>query len=378
MPIAPARATAAEREHLVREFVELCEIESPSGRERTVAEAVAGRLRAAGAKVEADGSGGETGSDSGNLLSRIPGPDGAPTVLLAAHLDTVPLEAPVEVAREDGYLSNRNRAVLGADNKAAVAVLLAVARRAQAHGAPVGLELLFTTCEERALAGAKALDPSWLRADFGFVFDHASPIGELIMAAPTYYAIDARFRGRAAHAGIRPEDGHSAIAAAAAAISRMPLGRVDRDTTANAGVIEGGTAPNVVAEHCRVALEARSLDHDRASALAQELVDAALAGASDHECDVETDVEQRFRGYRMSRSQRPVEVAGEALSALGIEPSHVTTGGGSDANVFNLRGLPCLNVANGTEHNHEPDERVSVGALEAGLDVALEIVRRSA
>jgi tripeptide aminopeptidase len=290
----------------------------------------------------------------------------------------VPLAAPVEVARDDGVLRNRNEAILGADNKAAVSTILGAARRLVAEGAPVGIELLFTTCEELALAGAKAFDRGRLSSDFGFVFDHASPIGELIVATPTYYRLEADFRGKAAHAGIRPEQGRNAIAAAARAIAAMPLGRLDPETTANVGRIEGGSAANVVAERCLVELEARSVDDARAGELVQQLVDVASEAASDADCDVETAVECLFRGYRLARSSPPVVAAANAMAALGIEPSYVTTGGGSDANAFVAAGLPVLNVANGTEHNHEPDECVTVGALEQMLDVTLGIVAASA
>jgi tripeptide aminopeptidase len=242
------------------------------------------------------------------------------------------------------------------------------------------VELLFTTCEELALAGAKAFDRNRLRAEFGFVFDHASPIGDLIVAAPTYFRIEGRFRGQAAHAGIRPEDGHNAIEAAAAAVKAMRLGRIDAETTANAGHIVGGTpgATNVVAERCTLLLECRSLDHEKASNLATEMIDALTEAASAHECDIETIVEQQFRGYRLPRTAPPVLVAAAALEASGVEPVYVTTGGGSDANVFAQRNLACLNVANGTERNHEPGERVTVHALELMLDVALGIGERSA
>ena len=378
MPVI-ARATSRERERLVDDFVRLCEIESPSGSERAMADAVTAELRETGFDVQEDGSSAVTGSDAGNLLARVGGPDGAPTILLCAHLDTVPLTGPVEVARrDDGVLENRHHAILGADNKAAVAVLLGVARRLAAESPPVAVELLFTTCEERALAGAKALDPGAVRADFGFVFDHASPVGELIVAAPTYYRIEGRFIGQPAHAGIRPEAGRNAIAAAAAGIARMRLGRLDHETTANVGRIEGGTAPNVVAERCLVELEARSLDAGKATGTVTAVVDALTAGASDAECDVETVVEEQFRGFRLSRSSPPVAVAAAALEGLGLEPRYVASGGGSDANVFQARGLPCLNVANGTERNHEPDERVTVAALETVLDLALALVVASA
>ena len=336
----------------MEDFIRLCEIESPSRKERPAVDAMAAELRQLGLEVEEDSSASETGSDSGNLIARIPGADGARTILLCAHLDTVPLVAPVEVARENGLLTNRHEAILGADNKAAVAAILGVARRLVSEGSPVGVELVFTTCEEIGLRGAKALDRSKLRSEYGFVFDHASPIGELIVAAPTYYRIDARFRGHAAHAGIRPEAGRNAIAAAAGAIARIELGRLDAETTANVGTIKGGTAPNVVAEHCFVELEARSLDDSRAAAVVSQMVDALTEAASDAECDIETAVEEQNRGYRMARTSPPVVVAAAALEALGFEPTYLPTGGCSDANIFVASGNPCLNVANGTERNH--------------------------
>ena len=368
------RATQAERERLRADFVRLCEIPSPSRRERAVADYVAAEL---GLEVTEDASASETGADAGNLYARVPAPEGAPTIFLCAHLDTVPLTGPIEVDESEGRFTNRFEAILGADNKAAVAAFMGVARRFASGGAPVGIEFLFTTCEEMALAGAKAFDRNRLQADYGFVFDHASPIGDLIIAAPSYFRIEAEFHGRAAHAGIRPEEGRSAIAAAANAIDRMELGRLDPETTANAGRIEGGTAANVVPERCRVELEARSVDPEKATRAVERMVDALTDAASDAECDVETHIEEQFRAFRMPRTAPPVIAAAAALGELGIEPEYVTTGGGSDANVFNAAGLQCLNVANGTAHNHEPDEYVTVEALETALDVALTLVECS-
>lgn len=373
----PDRASAAERERLAADFVRLCETESPSRRERAVADLVTAELRACGLEVHEDASATATGSDSGNLLSRVPGPSGTPTVLLCAHLDTVPLTAPVEVLRENGRFTNRNEGVLGADNKAAVAVLLAIARRHAAGGAPVSIELLFTTCEEIALLGAKELTHE-LQADFGFVFDHATPLGDVIVAGPSYYRIEAHVHGAAAHAGIRPEDGRNAIAAAAEAIASLSLGRLDSETTTNVGTITGGTASNVVAERCHVTLEARSLDDAKAGEAVSGIVDAFVEAAADLECDVETTVEQLFRAYKLPSSSPPVAAAVAALEELGIQPNLVPTGGGSDANVFVANGLPVVNVADGTERNHEPDEAIAVTALETTLDIALAALALSA
>jgi tripeptide aminopeptidase len=293
-------------------------------------------------------------------------------------MDTVPLDGPVEVVSENGLLTNRHEAILGADNKAAVATIMGAARRIVRQGKPAAsVEILFTTGEERALEGAKAFDRSRLTSDFGYVFDHASPIGEIVVASPTYYSLVARFKGQAAHAGIRPESGHNAIAAASRAIAAMRIGRIDSETTANVGRIEGGTAANVVAERCFVELETRCLDDARAGETVSEMVDALAEAASDSECDVETSVERLFQGYRLPRTAPAVEVAAAALRDCDVEPVYITTGGGSDANVFVPAGLPVVNVANGTERNHQPDESVTVEALETMLDVTLSLLTQA-
>jgi tripeptide aminopeptidase len=217
-----------------------------------------------------------------------------------------------------------------------------------------------------------------LRSEYGFVFDHATPIGEVITAAPSYFSVEGRFRGKAAHAGICPEKGHSASEAAAAAVAAMRLGRLDPQTTANAGRIEGGSASNVVAERCYLQCEARSIDHERAGEVTTSIVDAMTEAASDRECDVEIHVEELSRGYKVARSSTAAEVAFKALEDVGIEPQPIATGGGSDANALQARGFQCVNLANGTKGAHQPDESVTVDALETMLDVVLGLVRHSA
>src|SRR4029079_5629878 len=177
----------------------------------------------------------ETGSNAGNLLGRIDGPPDSPTLLLCAHMDTVPITTPVKVCNRDGRLENEGEGILGADNKAAVAVIVEALRRIDSP--PIGIEILFTTCGEVSLAGAKAFEQSRLRSDFGFVLDHATPIGEVIVAAPTLYRVQADLHGQAAHAGMEPEKGRNAIAAAASALSRIQFGRLDERTTTNVGRI---------------------------------------------------------------------------------------------------------------------------------------------
>ncbi|CAA9507261.1 MAG: Uncharacterized peptidase YqjE [uncultured Solirubrobacteraceae bacterium] len=371
-------ASEAERARLGETFARLCAIESPFGHERACADAVIAELRGLGIEVFEDDAAGPAGAECGNLLARIPGRSER-SILLCAHLDTVGVTAPIEPVVVDEGWENANDAILGADNKAAVAVMLEAARRCAIEGAPVGVELLFTVCEENALAGAKAFDASQLRSDFGYVFDHASPIGEIVLASPTYFRIAAEFHGRAAHAGIRPEDGRSAILAAAHAVAAMPLGRIDEQTTANVGSVEGGVgSTNVVPERCRLLAEARSLDLDRVETTVAGIVDALHDGASAAECDVDVMVEKLFEGYRTKPSAPAVVAAEAALRATGYEPKRIVTGGGSDANALAVAGFECVNLANGTERNHEPTERVSVAALEGMLDVTFALLDEAA
>ena len=360
------RASDAERARLNETFADLCRIRSPSYQEAECAAWVRAQLEALGLEHDTDAA--------GNILSRLRGRSER-SILLCAHLDTVdPVAAIDPVIVDDGW-ENANDGILGADNKAAVAVILETARRLTVEGSPVAVEILFTTAEEDALAGAKAFDAGRLESEFGFVFDHATAIGEVVVASPTYYRIEAEFRGRATHAGIRPEDGRSAILAAARAVTAMPHGRIDSETTANVGSIRGGVAStNVVPERCRILAETRSLDPEKVEETVSAMADAIYDAASESECDVDVVSERLFTGYRVKGTSPALTAAEAALGACGYAPVRIQTGGGSDANALEAQGFHCVNLANGTERNHEPTERVSLAALEGMLDVCLELV----
>lgn len=373
------RATETERAQLHETFAALCRIESPSGRERACADWVTAELETMGLGVTEDDSARAAGSEAGNLLTRIPGRTPA-SMLVCAHLDTVPPVAPIEPVLSGGYWENANAGILGADNKSAVAVALELARRFSTaeDPPPVGLELLFTVCEEVSLRGSRAFDASALQSSFGYVFDHATPIGEVVLASPTHYRIVAEFRGRAAHAGVRPEVGRSAVLAAARGIANLRLGRLDEGATANVGLIEGGTAINVVPERCRVEAEVRSLDEAQAAAVTTETVDHLQDAADATECDLDLTVERMFQGYRIKPSAAEIQVAERALRACGYEPRPISSGGASDANSFRTAGFACSCLADGTERNHEPGERISAQALEDLLDLAMILVDEAA
>jgi tripeptide aminopeptidase len=369
-------ASEVELRRLNDTFAELCSIASPFGSERAVADRVAEELRSLGLEVEEDDAGEQIGGEAGNLLARLPG-RGEQSVLLCAHLDTVPHEGPVEPVLVDGTWETAGDTILGADNKATVAIMLALAHRAAVEGTPVGVELLFTVGEENGLQGAKAFDVSKLRSEIGYVYDHATPIGEIVVASPTFYRLQARFRGQAAHAGVRPEDGRSAILAAAKAIAGMRLGRIDPETTANVGNIHGGAdGTNIVPERCTLLAEARSLSEATADQVISEMVDRCYDAANDPicDCDLDVSVERLFRGYRHKASAPTVVAAEAALRACGYTPTRITTGGASDANALVAGGLLVTNLANGTERNHEPTERITQAALQGMLDVTFALL----
>src|SRR6266571_993141 len=272
-------------------FTELAAIPSPPGEERAVADRVAGYLRDLGLQVDEDDAAAKVGSTMGNLLCRLePTAEGTP-LFFCAHLDTVPPSGPLEPVVDDGIVRNAGGTILGADNKSAVVAMLEGVRRVLAENRPhAGIELLFTPKEEVGLIGAYAFDHDRLHAELGYVYDQAAAIGEIILGAPWSRSMEVRFHGRAAHSGMFPEEGRSAIQAAAKAIADLRLGRVDDETTANVGVISGGTGRNIVPEWCTFHAEARSQSQRKLYAMAQEMLDAFSFAASASDCEVEWEL----------------------------------------------------------------------------------------
>jgi tripeptide aminopeptidase len=362
---------------LYERFVRYCEVRSPTGEEREVADTLAAELGGMGLDVVEDDAAAAAGAGSGNLLARSPG-TGEAWLMFCAHIDTVPHKERVEVVDDDGVFRSRGETILGADNKAAVAVFMELIARHVENPGPVGIEIVLTVAEEQGLRGAKAFDASQLHSRAGFVLDHAGPVGEVIVTTPTQQKILADFLGVEAHAGIRPEKGSNAIAAAAAAVSRMELGRLDEETTANVGLISGGTSGNVVPGHCAIHAEARSLDTERAAEVAGKIADACAWGASEHGCDVDVRIEELFRGYRVPKDSPALELAESGLRGAGLEPRRVAIGGGSDANVFRRDGFDCILLSNGTSDVHTSEERVPARALDKMLEVCERIVAAAA
>jgi tripeptide aminopeptidase len=356
-------------------FLELAAIPSPPGEERVVADRVTEELRSIGLDVDEDDTGPSIGSTMGSLYTRLePTGDGTP-IFLCAHLDTVPPVGPIEPVVEDGVVRNAAGTILGADNKAAVSAMIEAARRTLEGGrAHSGLELVFTAKEEVGLRGAYAFDHTRLQAELGYVYDQAAPIGEIVIGAPWAASLEVAFRGRPAHAGMYPEEGRSAIAAAARAIADLRLGRIDEETSANVGMIEGGTARNIIPEHCTLKAEARSHNEAKLADVVREMEEAFAFAAALAECDVETQIDRSYRGYRFRKDEPAVALAAQALERCGFTPSYALTGGGADANVFNERGIPCVTLANAMAEIHTSDEHIAVADLEAMVDVSLALL----
>jgi len=359
---------------LLELFIKLVEIPSPSGHERAVADFILGYLRELGYEPYEDASAASTGAGCGNVRVRVAGRGQGTPLLIAAHIDTVPVAGPVRAVVEDGVVRSAGETILGADDKGAVAILLRLLAELKDNPPGCAVEAVFTTSEEVGLRGAKAYDVSDSPARAGFVFDSSGAPGTIITSAPTQRTLTARFHGVAAHAGIAPEAGRSAIVAASKAVAAMPLGRIDEQTTANIGVIEGGEATNVVPEWCELRGEARSRDEARLAAQLGRMLDACTLGASDVGVDVTTSVVEEYRAFALPADALPVRLASAAVRRIGKEPQLAATGGGSDVNVFNEKGLPSVNLSLGMERVHTHDEFIRVAHLHEAYDLVRALV----
>jgi len=356
-------------------FVRLAGIRSPSREERDLADVVSRFLRDVGLEVKEDDSAAVTGCACGNLIVRLPGRGEGTPLALCAHLDTVPLDRAPTVVVDDGVVRSDGQTILGADDKAAVAALLMVVRDLAREAPAADLEVVFTAGEEIGLQGAKALAPDALSAAALFVLDSEGAPGTVITNAPTLKAVNAEFRGIAAHAGIEPESGRSAVLAAARAVTGMQLGRLDHETTANVGIIQGGSAVNVVPGHCLVRGEVRSRDEAKLAAQLEQVLEAVALAAAETGVDVDVDVHEDYRGYRHAPDALPLRIAAAAMAEMGLEERLIGGGGGSDSNVFNARGLPAVTLGVGFEHVHSPREQITLAYLEQMYHLAHALVR---
>lgn len=366
---------------LVSLFLELAGIPSPSGHERAVNDFLTTRLRGLGLEVmESEPLYPESGSSAGNLYCRLEASVPGIPILLSAHTDTVPSEeeALPEPVVEDGVIRSASRSVLGADDKSAVAAIVFTIEQIVRSGFPqAGIELLLTVGEEGGLLGAKMSTMDGVAAECGFCLDSTGPVGDVIVRSPSQKTISATFLGVSAHAGVVPEEGRSAVRAASRAIASMNLGRLDMDTTANVGIIRGGEAVNVVPDRCTINSEARSHSHEKLESQVAHMIDAIQLAAAEEEVDVELTVVDEFHGFDFSAGGLPIDLAERAFTRMGLETKRASTGGGSDVNVFNLKGLPCVNLATGMEKVHTPEEYIAVESLHQMHEFLMALVEEA-
>ncbi len=384
----PAEPTIIDAKRLKEEFLELVSVASPSKREGAIARRLEGILRGMGATVEVDDAGERVGGETGNLLAHFPGNKAnvAP-ILLSAHMDTVGPADRIRPIVEGDVVRTDRTSVLGGDDKAGIVAIFEAIRVLRERNIPHGdIEVVLTICEEYGLLGAKHFDTTRLRARHGLVLD-VDGVCELITRAPAANRLTFTVEGLAAHAGICPEQGLSAIHIASQAIAGMKLGRIDKETTANLGVIQGGLSSNIVPQRVVVRGEARSLDPAKLEAQTRHMQSrfekavtrhAVRVGRRQHRARVEAQVERQYEQLKISDRAAIVHLVSSAARAMGRSCKTRATGGGSDANVFASRGLEVANLACGMREIHTVNEWVNVKDLVLTAQLVLETVRLNA
>ncbi|MHB1684061.1 MAG: M20/M25/M40 family metallo-hydrolase [Bacilli bacterium] len=371
-------ATGIDRERLIADFMTLVSIGSHSHDEANMAAYIRGVAEELGYLAEEDGAAEIVGGNSGNLIIRVPGNAARSTVLLMAHMDTVVPGHGVQPIRHADRITSDGKTVLGADDKAGVAGLLHMLRVLSATGEDhPPLEIVFTVCEEVGLQGAKALDRKLLQSAYGFVFDSSGPLGFVVTEGPALAKMEARVHGRAAHAGVAPEKGVSAIVVAAEAISAMRMGRVNERTTANIGQIKGGFTTNIVCDLVEIFAEARSLDTEQLQSQCGHMTEVLQQTAERHGVTAEVEWQDSYPAFSLPADSSLRLVVKQAMSELGITPVFAPTGGGSDANVVSGKGIPVLNIAVGYQQIHTLEEWISLDDLCLAAELMLRIVRIS-
>jgi len=365
-----------DRERLIANFFELVRIDSITFNEKRIVEHLTAKLAGLGWQVSVDDAGARIGGDSGNLIAHRAGSADRPAIFFNCHLDTVEPGTGIEPIETNGVISSKGDTVLGADDKAGVAAVLELAHEVAGEPDAFGpIDLIFTVGEEKGLLGAKNLDWSLVTGRYGFIFDAAGMIGDITISAPWQNTITATFFGKAAHAGVSPESGVSAIQAAARAVETMPLGRRDRETTANIGLIKGGRAPNIIPDKAEIKGEARSLKVNKLNRQTDRMVHAINRAAKAYGAKVEVEVVREYDGYNLSNKDEVVVWAGRALEAIGLRPVYAATGGGSDTNVFNAQGIPTVNFGVGYLEPHTSNESISVDQLALAAELAVAVAR---
>lgn len=353
------------KDRILNEFLELVQIDSETKNEGKIAEVLKRKFTELGVDVIEDDTKEVTGHGAGNLICTLKGTkQDVDPIYFTCHMDTVVPGNGVNPSIQDGYVVTDGKTILGADDKAGIAALFEAIRVIKEQQIEHGdIQFIITVGEESGLVGAKALDPKLLHAKFGFALDSDGKVGNIIVAAPTQAKIIAHIYGKTAHAGVAPEKGVSAITIAAKAIAKMPLGRIDEETTANIGRFEGGKATNIVADEVYILAEARSLVPEKMEKQVEAMKSAFEETASEMGGSADINIEIMYPGFKFSNGDEVVEIAKRAAVRIGRTPQLLTSGGGSDANVFAGFDIPTVNLAVGYEEIHTTNERMPIEEL---------------
>ena len=372
------------RDRILDEFIRLVKIDSPTMYEREIADYLKEKLKDGGLEVYEDKAGDaigtEWGNPSGNLIASLKGtvPE-APVILLCTHMDTVEPGRGVNPIIRDGAVYSDGTTILGSDDKAGIAAILEAIQVLKEQGVPHGdIEVVFTVAEEGGLKGAKNLEFKILRSQFAYVLDCDGAAGTIITRAPAQYRIKSSIIGKAAHAGISPEDGINAIYIASKAISQMQLGRIDDETTANIGVISGGKATNIIPDLVNIEGETRSIDTEKLEKQTNLIVEILEATAREFGAQVKVEKDFLYPRLKLEETDTAVLIAMEAAAAIGQKPVLVSTGGGSDANILNGYGIPTVNLGIGMSKVHSTEEFITIDNLVLNAQYLVEIIKNTA
>jgi tripeptide aminopeptidase len=369
-----------DTQRLLDTFLGLAAINSPTRQECAVADILEADLLALGFDVTRDNAGGRANADTGNLIARKKGTAvGGVPIMFSGHMDTVMATDGWGYKIEDGVIRSTGETILGADDKAGIAAIIEALRVMVEQGIPHSdLEIVFSIAEEVGLLGARYIDHSSIKSRCAFIFDMGKPLGGVTVSAPSHDNIIAKIHGKASHAGSSPEAGINAIVVAGKAIANMRLGRIDFETTANIGVIHGGVARNIVPEYCEVKGEARSRDNDKLDVQVQHMLEAFHEAAADMGAGIDIEVEHSYTAFRLSPDDEVIKIAVAAARRVGIEPELHETGGGSDASIYNTKGIPSTVIGVGYENPHSTEEYIAVSDLTKAAEMAVAIIQVAA
>lgn len=365
---------------LVELFKTLCLINAPSLQEKEAVAWTKAHLESMGLKVWEDDGAAKIGGNANNLIAELKGNvPGAPRIFLSAHFDTVEPTEGLVIEEKDGVFFSALDTILGADDKSGMAPAIEAVRAIMESGEPHGdIVLLLSCAEEIGLLGAKAVPLEELNLDFGFVLDTGPPVGTYVTRTATHDKLNITIKGKPAHSGKDPEKGINAIQVAAAAIHGMKIGRIGPETTANLGVISGGTGTNVVCAEVKIKAEARSTNVEELDAQVDHMIKRFEQAAAEWGAEVHIDHDRHYHSYSIPEDSEVVRVAQAASRNLGFEPTLRTTLGGSDANIYNARGVPCVVVACGMDKIHTHDEFIARKDLVDTARLTVELIRESA